>query len=421
MMPHARPLTVALAALSVPLLSGAAGAAPLHTLFAFDGANGFASQSPLVSDADGNLFGTTPEGGTADRGVVFELSPPATSGAAWSYSIAHSFGGTGDGDDPLGGLVLNGGRLFGTTYMGGAADQGSVFMLTPPKTPGAAWKEQVIFSFGPTNLSGYWPTAGVLLGAHGVLYGTTSYGGTNDAGTVFALVPPTPPGKTWTENVLYNFEDYGSGDGYSPQTGVIADTNGNLYGTTVTGGAIGNSNGAVFELTPAEGGGYTETVLYRFAGQPDDGSLPHGPLLLGAGGVLFGTTAQGGAVDAGTVFELVPGAGGWTEQVLYSFANNNVDGIGPQGPLVLDAHGNLYGATPFGGTKTFGTLFKLTHQPSPPWTETILHDFTGSTDGSTPYGGLAMSVNGTLYGTTSAGGAPADGRWGWGTVYQDVP
>jgi uncharacterized repeat protein (TIGR03803 family) len=119
------------------LAAGAASAAPLQTLFAFDGTQGFAPRSPPVSDANGNLFGTTTSGGSADRGVVFELSPPQSSGGAWTYSIAHNFGGAGDGDDSLGGLAIGShGTLYGTTYMGGAADQGTVFELTPPTPPG---------------------------------------------------------------------------------------------------------------------------------------------------------------------------------------------------------------------------------------------------------------------------------------------
>ncbi len=419
---RARPIAFATGVLCLWLIPGAAPAATLKRLHGFNGAGGFASQSPLIADANGNLFGTTAAGGGADRGVVFELSPPKVAGAAWTYTIIHSFGGTDDGADPLSGLAMNSnGVLFGTTYMGGSNDQGTAFMLAPPKIAGGAWAETLLFTFGGSKYTGYWPVGGVLLGAGGTLYGTTSYGGPNEAGLVFALAPPAVSGEAWTETVLHYFEAYGSGDGYSPQAGLAADAAGNLYGTTVAGGASPDSSGAVFELSPTGGGAYSESVIYSFGARANDGAFPAGPLLLGAGGVLYGTTLHGGAGGAGTVFELVPGPGGWTEKLLYSFANNAIDGVGPEGKLAIDTLGRIVGATPYGGTKTFGTLFRLTPTASPPWTEKILHDFTAAGDGATPYGGVFIAPSGTVYGTTSAGGAAGDGRWGYGTVYQYVP
>jgi len=407
-----------LTVLSLSLLAGGAPAATFTTLHAFAGADGFNSQSPLISDKNGNLFGTTASGGGSNRGVVFELSPPAAAGGAWTYAVIHSFGGKDDGADILGGLAISSaGVLYGTSYEGGTNDQGTVFSLTPPRTAGGAWIEAVLFSFGASHYTGYWPAAGLVIGANGALYGATSYGGANQAGLVFALTPGTP-GQPWNETVIYNFQSYGSGDGYSPQAALIADGNGNLYGTTISGGV--NGSGAAFELTPAAGGGYNESVLYSFGAQSSDGTLPHGPLLLGKGGVLFGTTSQGGAAGAGTVFELIPGANAWTEAQLYSFSNNAIDGVGPQGPVAIDTLGRLYGVTPFGGNKTFGALYRLTPKTTGPWTEAILRNFTASTDGSNPYG-LYMAPNGTVYGTTYAGGDPKDGRWGYGIVYEYSP
>lgn len=423
-----RPSALLFAGCAVPLaLSDARAAAPFQALFAFNGANGFDSQPPILVDPHGNLFGTAPNGGGANRGVVFELSPPQSPGGAWGYSVIHSFAGIDDGADSNGGLVMNAeGVLYGTTYQGGTYDQGTVFSLVPQKSSPGVWSERVLFSFGTggSTSSGIFPVGSVLPGAGGVLYGTASYGGAHGGGLVYALVPPTRAGAAWTQNVLYDFSSYGSGDGYSPQAGLIADAQGDLYGTTVSGGMIAGqstTNGTVFELTPAAGGGYTERVIYSFAGSAaGDGSFPQGPLLLGKDGVLYGTTAQGGTAGTGTVFKLTLGSSGWTEQALYSFANNNIDGIGPHGPLAIDTLGRLYGVTPFGGTKTFGTIFRLAPRPGSPWAEAILHDFTAAGDGATPYG-LTMDANGTLYGTTSAGGALGDGRWGYGGVFQYVP
>ncbi|HLY58523.1 MAG TPA: choice-of-anchor tandem repeat GloVer-containing protein, partial [Stellaceae bacterium] len=420
--PHRRtfpPAAVFGTALALSMPVHPAAAATFQTLHAFGGSDGFASQTPLVADASGNLYGTAAEGGSSNRGVVFELSPPGTSGGAWTYTVIHNFGGATDGADILGGLAFNAfGTLFGTSYMGGTADQGMIYALVPPKTEGAAWTQPRLFNFGPSNLTGYWPASGLVFRS-GKFYGTASYGGSNEGGLVFALVPPTGTGQPWTESVLYDFQAYGSGDGYSPQAGLAFDSKDNIYGTTISGGA--NSNGAVFELSPVTGGGWTETVIYSFGEQANDGSLPHGPLLPGAGGVLYGTTSQGGTAGAGTVFELVPGSGGWTEKILYSFANNNIDGIGPQGPLAIDSTGRIYGATPFGGTKAFGTIFRLTPGTTLPWTETVVHNFSAGTDGSTPYSGVYLGANGTIYGTTSAGGAGPDQRWGYGTVYAYTP
>lgn len=408
----------ALALLSLLLVAGPAGATRT-TLHVFGGADGFASQAPLVADAGGNLYGTTASGGTANRGVVFELSPPQSPGGAWTYTILHSFGGRNDGADSLGGLVLGpNGVLYGTTYMGGAYDQGTVFEVSPPRTAGGPWGEAVLYSFGANHDFGYWPAAGLLRGAHGALYGTTSYGGADQAGLVFALLPPAGAGQPWTENVLYAFQTNGATDGYSPQAPLAADAKGDLYGTTVVGGAP--NQGTVFELTPQAGGGYAERVIYAFGSQAGDGSQSRGSVLIGAGGVLYGTTDYGGTDGAGTVFRLTPGAGGWTEQVIYSFANNNIDGIGPLGALALDSQGRLYGTTPYGGTEGFGTLYRLSPRATGPWSEAILHAFTSGLDGSTPFS-LYMASNGTLYGTTSAGGSPADGRWGYGVVYAYTP
>jgi hypothetical protein len=222
-----------------------------------------------------------------------------------------------------------------------------VFELEPG--PAGAWIETVLYSFPYHNgVNGATPWASPVVGARGAIYGTTAAGGTLDQGSVFELQPA--PGGTWTESVLYSF-DAQNGVGYEPQTGLIIGPNGVLYGATQIGGAY--LNGTVFELQPPadHGGMWTANVLHSF-GSGDDGVGPLG-LTLGANGVLFGVTALGGSSGNGTVFELSPPAGGsggaWTETVLYSFMGG-ADGCAPEAAPVLDADGSLYGTT-------YGTVY----------------------------------------------------------------
>jgi uncharacterized repeat protein (TIGR03803 family) len=153
--------------------------------------------------------------------------------------------------------------------------------------------------------------------------------------------------------VVHNF---GNGkDGVQPRAGLIFDASGNLYGTTLTGGA--DDGGTAFELSPKTGGGWTETVLYSFGDTTNDGQAPYADLIFN-GGNLYGTTAAGGPSDGGTAFELVSTAGSWTETVLYSFSDG--DGGGPEGGVIFDTTGNLYGTTTYGGTNDAGTVFEVT-------------------------------------------------------------
>jgi uncharacterized repeat protein (TIGR03803 family) len=210
-------------------------------------------------------------------------------------------------------------------------------------------------------------------------------------------------------STLYNFGGFSPGDGQTPQGALISDSSGNVYGTTVSGGAFGL--GTVFELSPS-GAGYTERVLYSFGSTGADGTNPAAGLIMDASGNLYGTTVNGGVGNFGTVFELSPnGSGGYTESILFNF--NGVSGASPEGSLIRDASGNLYGTTYSGGFSNVGTVFKL----SPPsggstWTVTLLYDFSGP-DGSNPYAGLVMDASGNLFGTTSSGGTN-----GFGTVYE---
>ena len=319
--------------------------------------------------------------------------------------VLHSFSGGADGVSPQAGLIFDAaGNLYGTTSQGGASSMGTVFELTP--AGGGTWTEKVLYSFHG-GADGTSPRAGLIFDAAGNLYGTTYNGGTNFAGTVFELTPAG--GGTWTEKVLLSFGN--DVDGSNPQGELIFDGAGNLYATTKNGGGP-NDAGTVFELTPGAGGTWTEKVLYSFSGGAD-GSDPFGALIFDGAGNLYGTTYQGGSSSVGTAFELTPAGGGtWTEHVLHNFSTGT-DGSGPQAGLIFDAAGNLYGTTNGGGTYNHGTVFELMPAGGGGWTESVLHSFGSGTDGSGPYGSLIFDGAGNLYGTTYLGGS-----YGGGTVFR---
>jgi uncharacterized repeat protein (TIGR03803 family) len=234
----------------------------------------------------------------------------------------------------------------------------------------------------------------------------------------FAQAQQSATTQVVTETVLYSFA--GNPDGINPQSGLIFDARGALYGTAASGGA--SAAGAVFKLTPPAKGHaqWTETLLHSFAGA--DGSSPVGSLIFDTGGALYGTTQSGGISGQGTVFKLTPPAKGhaqWTETVLYSFTGNP-DGFNPLAGLIFDTSGALHGTTLFGGTAGLGTVFKLT-PPAPgqtQWTEAVLHSFTGGADGSYLYSEtLIFDASGALYGTTRSGGTAGNN----GTVFKLTP
>ena len=316
----------------------------------------------------------------------------------------------------------------------------------------AEWKEQVLYSFqGGTD--GAQPYAGVVFDKAGNLYGTTGWGGGSscggpvECGIVFQLQPPTQQGGGWTENILYTFKGEPFKDGDTPLGGLIIDDNGNLYGTTAYGGA-GNCQllggpvgcGTVFKMSPPaqQGGAWTYTILYSFQGNKD-GQFPQGNLAFDRHGNLYGATQFGGGRGynncnkyygyCGTIFELSPPkrkGGAWTENVLYSFSGVEGgspvgDGANPNGGLIFDGKGAIYGTAFFGGSVQgecnggsggtgCGTVFKL----APPtkkggaWSERTLCSFNG-TDGARPAAGLIFDRNGNLYGTGYAGGNGGNG------------
>jgi uncharacterized repeat protein (TIGR03803 family) len=333
-----------------------------------DGANPYAG---VIFDQKGNLYGTTYYGGAYGGGVVFKLTPEAKETVLYSFCAQTNCT---DGANPYAGLVLDGkGNLYGTTPEGGASNNcddnppgcGIVFKLTP------GGKEIVLHSFcAQSNCpDGAVPTAGLISDQNGYLYGTTQGGGAYGRGTVFKI---TPEGKY---TVLYSFcAQTNCDDGYEPRLGnLVLDRKGNLYGTTYLGAAHDQNIcpwgcGVVFKLTP-EG---KETVLYSFCAQTNctDGAQPYGGLVLDEKGNLYGTTVGGGAynngkscygIGCGVVFKLTPKG---KELVLHRFCphgnGNCTDGAIPLGGLALDNKGNLYGTTVGGGAHGQGVLFRLT-------------------------------------------------------------
>ena len=264
------------------------------------------------------------------------------------------------------------------------------------------------------------PVSGLVLDSAGNLYGTTvKCCGSGTAGVVFKLTPN--PNGSWIENTLYTFCSVTNcGDGSSPMSGVIFDAAGNLYGTTTDGGA-NHGRGVVFKLMPHPDGSWTESVLYTFCtGDCLDGSTPHGTLIFDHKGNLYGTTLLAGPHGGGTVFKLTPNSdGSWTQSVLYGFGGN--DGNGPYDGVIFDAAGDLYGTTFFGGANDLGVAFKLIPESDGSWKERVLHSFAGGADGVYPFGGLVLDQSGNLYGTTQNGGNNQCSQMGCGVVFEISP
>lgn len=369
-----------------------------------DGATSFGS---LTFDHAGNLYGTASAGGfkgndcpRAGCGTVFKMTQR---GAGWIFTPLYSFQGDPDAAVPYAGVTIGpNGSLYGTTIFGGGFGYGSVFNLQPPahttnNTLGN-WTDTVLHGFG--GLDGANPAYGSLVfDPAGNLYGTTANGGAecDDGGYCGSVFKLAPSGGGWS---LTAFNFPGGSGGSNPVSGVILDSAGKLYGTT----GIGDFPVVVYKLTWL-GSGWGETVLYTFA----DFENAQGGVIFDPSGNLFGTTLD-------TAYQLTPAGGQWNYTLLHSFAENN----GPQSGLIRDAGGNLYGAACGDNVVTFGFVFRLTPSQGS-WTFTDLHDFTGGSGGSCPWGGVAMDAAGNLYGTTLWGGGPGCGVPGCGVVWELTP
>jgi uncharacterized repeat protein (TIGR03803 family) len=360
-------------------MATASPAQTFSTLASFnntDGANPF--YISLVQGSNGDLYGTTELGGANGDGTVFKIT------TAGKLTTLHSFDYS-DGAGPYAGVVLaSDGNLYGTTTFGGAYGDGTVFKITTGGTL------TTLYSFCSQSgcTDGYMPYAGLVQGKDGDLYGTTFLGGSNAFGTIFKI---TTKGALTT---LYSFcSQTLCADGYLPFAGLIQANDSHLYGTTTLGGSYGE--GTVFKITTAG----KLTTLHSF--NTTDGAEPDAGLVQAGNGALYGTTPFGGAfVDYGTIFKITTSG---TLTTLHSF--DGLDGGSPYARLTQASDKNLYGTALF-GKYGVGTVFKITTAG----TFSTEHSFD-YTDGIWPYGGLFQGSNGDLYGTTSQGAS------GYGTVF----
>lgn len=367
-------------------------------LFSFGtNAGGYLGASPVAPlvTQNGLLYGTTEYGGafgvnkSNQQGTVFSITPTG------AETVLYSFKGTPDGTGPAAGLTIVNGKLYGTTAAGGTYGGGTVFSMDVDGR-----HERVLHSFG-NGSDGVNPRADLLWDA-GTLYGTTFQGGASGDGTIFSVRV-----KDRRERVLHSFTN--EPDGAYPVAGLVELKN-RLCGVTQLGGS---GHGTVFSVTKSG----DEGVLYGFGGA--DGAFPEADLTA-IDGVLYGTTAGGGAHGLGTAF--LVHRDGTHERVLHSFAGG-ADGIGPVAPLLLVAS-TLYGTTTTGGTANLGTVFRMRKDGTE---ERIVHAFLGasSLDGAEPDAGLA-TLQGSLFGTTYSGGVSAPscsyrGACDWGTVFALAP
>ncbi|HXM24374.1 MAG TPA: choice-of-anchor tandem repeat GloVer-containing protein [Terriglobales bacterium] len=350
------------------------------------------------------MYGTTAFGGTSDNGTIFKIDH-----GSGKITVLHRFISV-DGVSPHAGLIRDSeGNSYGTTDHGGDTN------CNPPNGCGTVFKLNrtgkliVLHTF--TGPDGDSPGHATLLrDSSGALYGTAVGGGPGGGGGVVFKLDPDG-----AETVLHTFSERADGNG--PSAGLVRDVDGNLYGTTVNGGIFNDTTcqvvgcGVVFELSPTSSG-WKETVLYRFTGG-SDGGYPQSALVLDQHGNLYGTTTVGGnfagqnctGAGCGTIFKLQLSSGGWTETVLYAFSDG-LDGQFPWAGLVRDAAGNLFGSAVFGGDlncnspQGCGAIFNLDTSRK----LTVLHTFTG-TDGELPVADLLFDRSAhLLYGTASYGG-----------------
>jgi uncharacterized repeat protein (TIGR03803 family) len=419
-------LAAAFLGLGLGLSFAAEAAAAEVVLHDFTGGkkDGSSPQSDLIADRDGNLYGTTLAGGAkggSGAGTIFELTPTGDPDV-WTEAVIYDFKGGSDGAGPVGGLVMDKkGALYGTTQSGGAANSGTVFRVAPPKTGSGKWNEQVLYSFCAQAdcTDGRFPTAGLVLGKKGVLFGTTQFGGSGavgpDEGTVFQLSPPAAKGGDWSESVLYSFcNRQNCADGFEPNEGrLLLAGNGTLYGVTTK----SDMAGTVYALTPSGGGAYAQSILHDFSLSNGDGRAPLGGLAADKKGQLYGTTQSDSGNGCGTVFRLSESGDLAGYRILYGFCAqpDHSDGALPYAGVIVTlgkkgVPSALYGTTLSAGIPDAGVVFKLVPAADPDalWNETVLYSFcsrTDCTDGSSPRFGPLLERNGALYGTTQLGGA----------------
>ncbi len=411
----------AMLAMVLALVPGAWAGEKKEILYSFKGGNdgGYPTYSPLIFDKAGNLYGTTFDGGIGPLGgfgTVFELTPKAD--GSWTETVLHRFTGGRDGAFPHSGVVLDDlGDLYGTTEFGGGLGScplgganyycGTVYRISPQAHGG--WNETVLMRFDNARHGGY-PVQSLILDRTGNLYGVAGFGkgcGGGGCGMVFELLRQrTVP---WKETIIYEFNGSDGADSWGP---LLFDPSGNMYGTTIGGGAA--NAGVVFKLAPTKRGQWAETILHTFTPQNHDGARPNGQLTFDKQGNLYGATQAGGkntchGLGCGVVYELARDS--WKETILHDFYGNHFNGIDDdtQG-VAFDLSGNLYGTAT--GTAHFpGGIFRLVHQRET-WVEHLIYKFPpGVSPGMATYG-----PDGRLYGASYSGG-----KYNLGQVYRIVP
>ena len=403
-------LALAIAGLIVATSQG--GLAQTFTvLHAFTGGpDGSGPYADVTLDASGNLYGTTSGTGGSGAGTVFRLRQIDGS---WILDTLYSFSGGEDGAFPYSGVTIaHDGTLYGATSAGGGIPCndpygcGTIFHLSPPpNVPRTA-----TFPWNETVLyrftgedDGQNPEGGSLTLDAAGNLYGTAIGGQFNDGVVFEV---SHSQSGWTESVLYAAHDLT--DGERPNAGVVFDRSGNIYGVMGIGGDSGG--GVVYELS-LSGSQWTEQTIYNIRGG-QYGSGPEGQLIIDSSGHLYGTTCCAGPDGSGTVFEMFEDNGNWGYSVLWGFLCLPAGSCdGPDSKVVMDAAGNLYGTTVTGGIYNCGTAYKLTYS-SGGWQHSTLHDFTGGSDGCQLRGAVAVDANGNVYGTTVSGGQ------GHGVVFQ---
>ena len=392
---HAQAFVARVAFLLTIFVTLGLSAQQLNQLVTFNGKNGNNPGGKLAMDGAGNIYGTTFYGGRfADfgPGTVYRLT---NKDSGWAFTTLYDFTGYNDGKNPWGGVTLGpDGALYGTTYGGGLYGYGVVFKLQPPptecKTATCYWTETVIHNFTGGS-DGSAPQGVLVFDSAGNLYGSTIAGGEGSHGVVYEL---SPAQGSWNISILHAF--IGGSDGSGPEDGVAIDRSGNIYGTTFLGGA--DSAGVIYQLVHGQSG-WTENILHSFAGG-DDGIYPTA-LAIDPSGNLFGGTTEGGANKSGTVFELQPSGGGFSYSIIYQFGTLFGGPCDAECGYTLDSAGNLYGAGD-GGTGEGGVVFELSPSNGS-WNVTVLWSFDVQ-DGYDPSGWPILDAQGNLYGTTEYGG-----------------